>query len=231
MEPSRPDQLTFRRRSPAWHPLPESYGACGHEGRTMVTSWESDLATAGWAVLDHASATDVGAYLGRASAPMRLEPKDKGEALSWSLSGVYGLGAFPWHTDGAISSDPPRWLLIQAIELSDRTWTELLAPNGDILACLRKTSLRAMDPVGRVSYLPAVAPLGPGRMRLRWDPRICTPRYGLAIDEIEGQTPTARVEWQPGRLLVIDNFRVMHRRPAVHGQLKRILERTYAWER
>jgi alpha-ketoglutarate-dependent taurine dioxygenase len=195
-----------------------------------VTSWESDLATAGWAVLDHASAADVAVHLGRASAPVRLEPKDRGEALSWSLSGVYGLGAFPWHTDGAISPDPPRWLLLQAIELSCRTWTELLVPSGDTLAGLRKTSLRAVDHAGRVSYLPAVAPLGPGTMRLRWDPRICTPRSGLAIGEVEGQTPTSRVEWQPGRLLVIDNFRVMHRRPAVHGQSKRILERTYAWD-
>ncbi|WP_144127755.1 TauD/TfdA family dioxygenase [Catellatospora sichuanensis] len=196
-----------------------------------MMSWRDELEAHGWAVLDHIAAHDVASKLGQVSPPMRLEPKDTDDARPWSLSGVYGLGAFPWHTDGAISSNPPRWMLLQTIELSDPTWTELLAPVPDTLAGLRRTTLRAVDRAGRVSYLPAVVPLGDGRLRLRWDPRICTPRTGLTVDEVEGHVPTARVEWQPGRLLVVDNFRIMHRRPAVHGQTKRLLERTYAWDR
>ncbi|WP_373319782.1 TauD/TfdA family dioxygenase [Rugosimonospora africana] len=73
-------------------------------------------------------------------------------------------------------------------------------------------------------------PLGNGNSRLRWDPRTCTPRTGLAIKTVEDKPPTAYVEWRPGRLLIIDNFRVLHRRPAVHGQTKRVLERTYVWD-
>jgi len=196
-----------------------------------VASWEIELAAEGWAVLDHGSAVDVAAQLGRASSPTRLEPKDTKQARPWSLSGVYGLDAFPWHTDGAISSDPPQWLLLQGIEVSDPTWTELLAPNGNTLSGLRATTLRTVDRSGRIRYLPAVVPLGNGRTRLPWDPRTCTPRTGLAVDDVEGLPATTRIEWQPGRLLIIDNLRVMHRRPAVQELTKRVLERFYVWNR
>ena len=196
-----------------------------------MTSWAEELARRGWAVLQDASSNEVASQLGRASSSTRLEPKDRGDARPWSLSGIYGLGAFPWHTDGAISSNPPRWLLLRAIELSGATWTDLLSPDTDVLVGLRRTTLRAVDRVGRVSYLPAMVTLGDGRMRVRWDPRTCTPRTGLTVDIVQCQVPTVRVEWQVGQLLVIDNFRVMHRRPAVHGQTRRLLERPYAWDR
>jgi alpha-ketoglutarate-dependent taurine dioxygenase len=161
---------------------------------------------------------------------MLLEPKDFGRAREWSLSGVYGLGAFPWHSDGAVSSSPPRWLLLQAIELSYPTCTELLVPDADLIAALRETTLRARDRSGQTKYLPAIVPVPAGGFRLRWDPRTCTPRTGLAVEDIEERSPTVRIEWAVNRLLVVDNFRVLHRRPAVQGQGKRVLVRTYAWD-
>ncbi|MGV9764944.1 hypothetical protein [Micromonospora tulbaghiae] len=39
-----------------------------------------------------------------------------------------------------------------------------------------------------------------------------------------------RIEWDVGRLLVVDNFKLLHRRPAVQEQGKRLLERTYVWD-
>ena len=193
--------------------------------------WISDLEREGWILLERSSAKEVAARLGRPSISTRLQPKATSEADPWSHSGVYGFGQFPWHTDGALSSSPPRWLLLRAIELSGPTWTELLLPDSGIHASLRRTTLRATDREGGVRYLPAVVVLPDGGTRLRWDPRICKPQRGLKIEDVELQAPTVRVEWKPERLLVIDNFRALHRRPAVQGQTARILERTYVWDR
>lgn len=192
--------------------------------------WMAELETRGWIVLDGCSSKDTASLLGRASSAMLLEPKGSGEARHWSLSGVYGLRAFPWHTDGAISSSPPRWLLLKAVELSYPTCTELLVPDAGMIASLRGTILRARDRSGRVKYLPAIVPDPCGSSRLRWDPRTCAPRTGLRIEEIEERSPSVRIEWDVGRLLVVDNFKLLHRRPAVQEQGKRLLERTYVWD-
>lgn len=197
----------------------------------MINSLDADLAAKGYCWLDGATSEDVASELGRASSPMLLTPKEQPAAPTWSLSGRYGLGAFPWHTDGAISSRPPRWLLLRALELSDSTSTELLQPGVELFAALRRTVLRACDRVNRVRYLPAVATLPDRSYRLRWDPRTCVPRTGLTVDQIERQVASARIEWRQGGLLVIDNSRVLHRRPAVERRVKRILERTYVWSR
>ncbi|MEU7802441.1 hypothetical protein AB0B10_24580 [Micromonospora arborensis] len=192
--------------------------------------WKAELEAHGWILLDGCSSKDTALLLGRASSATILEPKGFDEARHWSLSGVYGLGAFPWHTDGAISSSPPRWLLLKAVELSYPTCTELLVPDAGLVASLYGTILRARDKSGRVKYLPAIMPDQGGGSRLRWDPRTCTPQTGLTIEEVEKKSPSACVEWVVGRLLVIDNFKLLHRRPAVQGQGRRMLERTYVWD-
>ena len=51
----------------------------------------------------------------------KLVPQDARTADSWSLSGMFGLGAFPWHTDGAVSPRSPSVVLLycrqnQAVE-------------------------------------------------------------------------------------------------------------------
>lgn len=184
----------------------------------------------GYAILQDADITDIGASLGRMGQPAALTPKRQDEADSWSHSGIYGLGVFPWHTDGAVSSNPPRWIVLRALETSSTTSTELLQIDSTLLAKLRRTVLRTTERLGRVKYLPAVVPYGDG-WRLRWDPRICEPVRGLAVQEVASCEPTARVTWRPGRVLVIDNYRLLHRRPAVSGEERRVLERTYVWSR
>jgi alpha-ketoglutarate-dependent taurine dioxygenase len=194
-----------------------------------VVDVHEDLAEHGFAVLNEATASVVGAELGRIGSQVVLVPREQQNADSWSLSGTYGLGAFPWHTDGAISSNPPRWLLLRAMRLSNPTCTELLDPEPGLRAGLRRTVLRATNRVGKVAYLPAAIP-DRGRWRLRWDPRTCTPQAGITIEEMEQQVPTSIVEWQQGQLLIMDNTRLLHRRPAVDGQSERVLERTYVWD-
>jgi hypothetical protein len=56
--------------------------------------------------------------------------------------------AFPWHTDGAIVTKAPRWLLLRAVRVSHPTCTELLDPRPELWAMLRRTVLRATDRAG-----------------------------------------------------------------------------------
>lgn len=166
--------------------------------------------------------------LGNPGRPTLLRSVNQAAARAWSLSGRFGCEAFPWHTDGAISSAPPRWIALRPLELSARTGTELLEPGPAFLSHLQSTVLLARDRVGRARYLPAVVKTTEGH-RLRWDPRTCTPQPAAIAAELAAADATATVEWHPDRVLVFDNHRLLHRRPAVPASSIRVLERTYIW--
>ncbi|MEV1249503.1 hypothetical protein [Nonomuraea sp. NPDC049750] len=182
---------------------------------------KDELAACGFAVMDGEAVPEIAGRWGNPQAIVSRERDD-----SWSLSGTYGLEAFPWHTDGAISSRPPRWIVLRALSIPQTTHTELLDPDPSLLAGLRRTVLRAVDSTGRARHLPAAVP-EEGRWRVRWDPRVCAPQIGLSLDEVDARAPTAIIEWREGRVVVLDNARLLHRRPAVLAG--RVLERTYVW--
>jgi alpha-ketoglutarate-dependent taurine dioxygenase len=166
--------------------------------------------------------------LGRLSQPTLLRSMDREVARRWSLSGTFGQDAFPWHTDGAISSEPPRWLVLRPIDLSEPTTTELLSPCPELRERLQRTVLLAKDHVGRARYLPALMLTKDGH-RIRWDPRTCRPRSTLTAQDIAAAIPDFIVKWELGDTLLIDNYKLMHRRPAVNATVTRTLERTYVW--
>jgi hypothetical protein len=166
--------------------------------------------------------------LGRPGEPVLLHPAERDRARRWSLSGTFGQDTFPWHTDGAISSCPPRWLVLRPVRLSEPTATELMSPSNDLRERLGRTVLLAKDRVGRARYLPALVLTKDG-YRLRWDPRTCRSRSTAVTQDVAQAMPTSVVVWELGITLVIDNYRLLHRRPAVSGVSQRVLERTYIW--
>lgn len=189
------------------------------------------LSELGYAFIDGGDSNSLlTAAPGRAGRSVLLAPHDAPDADPWSLSGKYGLNAFPWHTDGAISTKAPDIILLRAIRLSEPTFTELLDPSSDLIEALERTVLRVKSRTGRIRYLPAVVPIKDGQKKVRWDPRACEPITGVAIEEIDQLPSTVRIDWEEGRFLLIDNRRVLHRRPAVAQGSARMLERTYFWE-
>ncbi|WP_440065595.1 hypothetical protein [Streptosporangium sp. OZ121] len=182
---------------------------------------KDELTAHGFVVMDREAVPEIA---GRWGSPQAIVSRERDD--SWSLSGTYGLEAFPWHTDGAISSRPPRWIVLRALSIPQSTYTELLDPDPPLLTGLRRTVLRAVDRTGRARHLPA-AVSEEGRWRVRWDPRTCDPRIGLSLDEVEAQDATTIIEWREGRIVVLDNARLLHRRPTVPAG--RVLERTYVW--
>lgn len=196
-----------------------------------MTGISRSLEEHGYVVLDQADDSGAAAAaLGRAGPPVMLRARPRDAADPWSLSGVYGLGAFPWHTDGAIDPNPPRWLMLTAVQVTEPTCTELLAPTPEVWAALRRTVLRAVDRRGRVRHLPAALPATSGRWRLRWDPRTCEPSGDMTIEDMARQDATAEVKWRSGRTVIVDNSRLLHRRPAVNETTTRLLQRVHIWE-
>lgn len=198
---------------------------------SLVDRLRSVLVEQGYLVLDgHERLTPLLDSLGPSGPPERLHAADSRAARVWSLSGTFGRNSFPWHTDGAISSRPPRWLVLQPVCLSSPTTTDLLDLPSNLRRRLRRTVLLAKDRAGRSRYLPGSIPTPDGE-RVRWDPRTCIPCTPVIGDDIASTAPTATVEWRIGRTLILDNHRLLHRRPAVARGEDRVLERTYIWSR
>jgi len=196
-----------------------------------VIDWRSTLSVRGFVCLQtRRLPVDFASQLGsRWTGARHLVARNKQMADPWSLSGQYGYGAFPWHTDGAVSTRPPRWLILRPVHLGGQTSTELLEPDLELQRAMRRTTLQVRDRVGRVRYLPA-AIKDEEVLWFRWDPRTCSPRTGLTIEEMEQREPTEVITWKEGQLLILDNARILHRRPAVNPGMKRVLERVYVWK-
>lgn len=185
------------------------------------------LITEGFAVFaDRDSAAPIIKALGPESSAARLIPKAPAPSRGWSHSDHFGFGQFPWHTDGAIASEPPRWIVLECERLGSATYTELLAPAPDLIKLMRRSVATVTTRSGYRKALPVAVPLPGGRVRLRWDPRVCMTSDGKLAQSISGQPPSTVCEWDPGRVLIFDNWRLLHRRPAVTDP-DRVLIRTY----
>jgi alpha-ketoglutarate-dependent taurine dioxygenase len=203
--------------------------ATAQSSRTYaVDRLRADLAVHGYLVLEGRDPYRLFDAACKIGEPALLRARDRQVSRGWSLSGSFGRSAFPWHTDGAISSRPPRWIVLRAVELSEWTSTELTDPSDGLLRSLQRTVLVARDRLGRARYLPAYVPMDHGH-RVRWDPRTCRPRSEETAVEVAMTPPSAAIEWRPDLSVVIDNYRLMHRRPAVGAGAERVLERTYVW--
>lgn len=187
--------------------------------------WHKRLERDGFLVVDDRDELEhISRWLGRSGPPELLKARAPGEG--WSHSDAYGYGAFPWHTDGAVSPDPPRWFVLTAISIREQTTTSILKPNPALVKVLRRTTLRVRDRRGTIRYLPAATAEAYGH-RLRWDPRIATPTRNALIDDLEAAPATANINWSPGRSVIIDNHLTLHRRPSVTAETERTLARYY----
>lgn len=173
----------------------------------------------------------VDAALGDLSHSVDLIARGQSATSSWTLSDLYGRGQFPWHTDGAISSRPPRWVLLEPVSVGAGTPTELLSLPDYILQQLRRTVLRMRDRKGLIRYLPACVPSDNGVDRIRWDLRIGQTSNQCLANEISNMDPSFSIDWRREVALIFDNFRLLHRRGPVTAKDERVIRRSYVWER
>lgn len=190
--------------------------------------------------------TDAGALAASLGSP--LVPWDGGlvqqitprkTSTPNTYSGIYGVGRFPFHSDLAHWSEPPRYLLLRCVKGYADVPTLLV--DGRMLAeavsldILTRAIFRPRRPrVGVLPLLRLCDPTDDGH-RIRWDEVFLKPASKI------GQIAHAAVhawlaECQPlrcclhqaGDVLLIDNWRMLHARaPIPPDRYDRNIERVY----
>lgn len=150
--------------------------------------------------------------------------KTPAEARPHSLSGRFGIGAFPHHTDFAFRAIPPRLLVLH--NESDHAFQratlvsaiDLLPPR---LVRMLDRSSWYLSSRGRTFHVSARVPIGVGSA-IRWDP-LCLLAANAAAHECCEIIPCelsqlqVRHRWSAGSALIIDNWRCTHAREDIGG--------------
>ncbi|TNC44652.1 TauD/TfdA family dioxygenase [Mumia zhuanghuii] len=195
----------------------------------QVSGHMSDLASKGWTSTDNESTfAELAATLGGSEVRRQvLRPVRMLDARQGTHSALAGLGTFPWHTDGSIALTPPRWMVLRCLEVTRPTSTEFCLPDGNLRRALGQLTLLIRQENGRKAYVPAMVKSSIEHYRIRWDPRARILGPDAARSAVEGAEPSDAVSWRKGRVIVVDNHRVLHRRPAVVATDGRVMMRTF----
>ena len=182
---------------------------------------------------DEVEMSEIAEVLKVPSADHRvLAAREREDARAGTLSGRYGMGAFPWHTDGAHHAQPPRLSLMRR-----------RGPTGTPTLLLDAHSLLAVAPglaeqLRRQTWLvdagasPFYASIVGRAGRVRFNRHLMTPTSARAGEAelafqalIEGADPVEHA-WEANELLLLDNTRVVHARPPIgENDANRELER------
>ncbi len=161
-----------------------------------------------------------------------LTPTQANHSERRSLSAQYGLGEFPLHTDGAYQPQPPRLVVLycahdqggrptRLFRWDDAEWTAERRSDFDREVFFFRN--------GRRSFVDTIT--APSRHFVRFDAGCMLPATrGAArlLAEVRAQSDNwhmSTVDWEPGRTLVIDNWRVLHGRGPAAATGRRLLFR------
>lgn len=153
-----------------------------------------------------------------------LSPIEAPAARSRSLSKIHAMGDFPLHVDTAHWLIPSRFLILACItpgSASRRTLlldTRRIEFNAHQSCLLYNTPLRVVN--GRKSFFSTI--LSRNRTFVRLDPgcmTAITPEGESALAVLkQDQWPNQidYVQWETGKVLIMDNWRVLHGREHAH---------------
>ena len=184
--------------------------------------------------------------LGRTLSPresrtvQELVPRAHGAPNTYS--GLYGLSSFPFHTDLAHWSRPPRYLLLRCQRGSSDVPTYLADSHSLIEAIGHDVIARAIfrprrPRSGTLALLRLWERTDEGGL-FRWDETFITPASPIggraALEVRQWLTQCAPVQIaleRTGDMLIIDNWRMLHARsPVPEGLTNRKIERVYLEE-
>lgn len=165
-----------------------------------------------------------------------LRPTSNAEAHLASLSRTSGTGQQPWHMDGAHWLTPPRFLVLAMMSCEETCApTELL--DAGLLVPSSLHAATHTEPLlvrsGSKSFYATVA--SRGQPFLRFDPgcmQAITDEGKRLLNKLVALSPPATYKhhWEPGSVLVINNWKMLHRRADASHSLDRVLYRVSVME-
>ncbi|MGQ0335312.1 hypothetical protein [Halomonas elongata] len=210
-------------------------------GYVLLKGWKPGLTTE-----DTAGALgisiDIATRLPNSGIPnvQTLTPKNTDLALKNQYSGTFGFGEFPFHSDLAHWSVPPRYFMLRCVQGSPTVATQLLHVDKIIetigVSVLRKAVLLPRRRTPNSHY--CLLPLSFQRSEvagIRWDPLFLRPYSDAAVsvghalaNQHWGESLRSVVLEGPGDTLIVDNWRILHGRSAIDAKsTERKLERIY----
>jgi alpha-ketoglutarate-dependent taurine dioxygenase len=168
----------------------------------------------------------------------RLCPTPPAKAHPKSLSAIYGTGILPWHIDMAHRLEPARFIILAcekvgnisaATEMTE--WKNLLTSPDDLEAARAEPFLIQN---GRNSFYSTL--LDRSRPFLRFDPACMksnTERGHKLLEKLSSVKPehVIQIHWEPFQAVVIDNWRMLHRRLDASQALGRTILRVSIMEK
>ena len=160
-----------------------------------------------------------------------ITPLNKHQALPRSLSRITGVGLQPWHMDLAHRIGPTRYLVMGMHQIvTDTASTELLDATTFVPNTLREEALSEpfLVRTGNRSFYATMTVKG--QSFLRFDPGCmqgATTRAKVLMQKLLDQdlAPSYTHRWKPGSVLVIDNWKMLHRRADATKSVSRTLYR------
>lgn len=223
----------------------------GYQVIDLIEDAISSLSSSGWASFQLPSARleamekaalTIGYSLGQPCASRRrgplidhLVPTNRRAANPRSLSARYGLSHFPWHTDGAHWSTPPRYLIMGCLEADQQTANTLICEGRSFVSLNSATARSSVFRITSGSSSFYAAARAASDRYYRYDPGCMAPMdvgareimRALQDDEPDGEH---KIDWFTGRFLLLDNWRFLHRRTATVENTERKLLRVTVME-
>jgi hypothetical protein len=187
---------------------------------------------------------EIGSLLGLPVAPrgsaliQSLVPTAPTASRSASMSAKYGLRQQPWHIDLAHWPVPARFIVFGCESTGNRCVPTEITDCSALVLNAEDTRAAYSQPYlvsnGRESFYSTM--LDKRRSFVRLDPACMLPRSDAALllqRTIQSLRPenTATIEWEAGDVLVLDNWKVAHRRLDASNTVGRRLLRVSVMER
>jgi len=201
------------------------------QGWASVQLEAGDSASLGRQLLDLASILGTPQPTRGKALVDRLIPQKRDQAPPKSLSASAGLAEQPWHVDLAHCQVPAHYIALACEHEGSSPVPTELAHWKNLLDIADYEAGHA-EPFlvrnGRGSFYATM--LAREQKFLRYDPGCMQPMTQAAKALMrklcgKGIDPIVRIDWQPGLAVIIDNWRMLHRRLDAHRAQDRVLLR------